>query len=329
MKEPLGRREAGPRVFWCVFVSLCLLSWFVSCTPEQAGREATDTKEPVSTERRAEVKSPEPIQVEPVVELVQEKPASPEPPKQEPLVEPVVSSEPSAPDAGPVELPPQGTSPITLTVAKAEDVVTSYLLDGSAWNYFSGATVKLGRHSNVGRTSYFTAFRFTGVTIPKGAKITSAQLSFMPHNEVDSSKRLMINIYAEGADDSKPYDPTNYSTGRPDQRLRTKAKIDRWIVRCRADCSDDVSSPKYEYDCKQRKADCWDRSVRYQVPKSLKEILQEVVDQSGWKSGNAISLFLFNAASDREGKDYQDSRTIIGYDPTKAASAPQLVISFE
>jgi len=206
--------------------------------------------------------------------------------------------------------------------------MTSYLLSGSSWNYFSGATIKLGRHSNIGNTSYFTAFRFRNINIPQGATITSAYVSWMPHNEVDSNNRLLINIYAELASDSAAYNPKDYTKGRPDQRRKTSAKVDRWVVRCRDDCSSDVSSPKYEYDCPQRKRDCWDRKIRYQCPKDVKALLQEVIAQPTWKQGGAISLFLFNAASDRDGAKYKDSRTLIGYDASQPQAAPQLVIEF-
>lgn len=223
---------------------------------------------------------------------------------------------------------PETSGPLTLAIADPKDIVASYLIGPSAWNYFSGATVPLGRHSGTGNPSFHTAFRFPNVTIPPNATILSASLSFLPHNEVDSNNRLMIHIFAEKTPNSAAYDPTNTTQGRPDQRLKTTAKIDRWIVRCNDACSDDIHSPKYEYDCPQRKKDCWDRTKRYQVPKDLKAIVQEVISQPGWNSGGAISLFLINAATDQDGSSYKGSRTIIGLDPAQAASAPRLLIDF-
>jgi hypothetical protein len=323
---------------WLPLLLLLFLFWqgAASCTPTQPGTEPTANETTTTEQQQNEPTNTEPQQSEPTTSEptptdthTKEKPTTKEP-IADISKEPPTSPEPSLPDAATKETPPEsGKSPVTLAITSKEDIVSSYLLSGSDWNYLGGTTAPLGRHSNTARTSYHTAFRFKNIMIPKGSTIQSAWLSFMPHNEVDSSKRLMINIYAEKVGDSAAYDPTQYKSGRPDQRLRTKAKIDRWIVRCRADCSSDIKSPKYEYDCPQRKKDCWDRTKRYQVPKPLKDIVQEVIDQPDWKAGNAISLFLFNAASDREGKDYQDSRTIIGYDAQKPGSAPQLIIEFK
>ncbi|MFW6369188.1 MAG: hypothetical protein ACOC0J_01245, partial [Myxococcota bacterium] len=173
--------------------------------------------------------------------------------------------------------------------------------------------------------SYNTALRFEGVTIPPGAQIDSAVLSFHPTNEVDSSVRLLLNVYAEAAADSAPYDPTNYDEGRPDQRSRTEAFIDRWVIRCNSSCTDDT-----EYDCPQRQKDCWDREVRYEVPKDLAALLQEVVDTEGWQEGNAVSIFLFNAAGQGETADWTGSRNITGYDEEKGEDyVPRLEVTWQ
>lgn len=254
-----------------------------------------------------------------------------ESPKEVPPAESNTPEQPSEVDGTHVEsgLPEQTTGTVTATITQAQDIVTSYLLSGSSWNYFFGKTVPLGRHFNTGNPSYFTAFRFRSLAIPQGVQIQSATLSWYPHNETDSSKNLMINIYAEKSDNSASFDPTNYTSNRPDQRSRTTAKIDRWIVRCRDDCSSDVASPQYEYDCPQRKKDCWDRQTRYSVPKDLKTVVQEVISQPTWKPGHALTIFLFNAATDQDGSKYQSSRTIIGFDETQLPHAPQLEIHYQ
>jgi hypothetical protein len=75
---------------------------------------------------------------------------------------------------------------------------------------------------------------------------------------VDSSNNLWINVYAERSEDSPAFDPTNYDWGRPDQRARTTAFVDHWLVRCNDGCTDLT-----EYDCPQRKLDCWDPAVAF------------------------------------------------------------------
>ena len=218
-----------------------------------------------------------------------------------------------------------GLQTISVKLVSANDAVTSYLLaGGSGWNYFYGDTVYLGRHFDVGQVSYHTALRFLGVAIPKGAQVVDARLTFFPANSVDRSNNLWINVYAEKSADSPPYDPTNYDSGRPDQRLKTTQKIDHWLVRC-ADACTDLS----EYDCPQRQLDCWDKETAFELPKNLAPLIQELVDLDGWAVGNALSLMLINAATDQDGVKYAKSRAITGYDPQRGPQfSPTLTIQF-
>jgi hypothetical protein len=228
-------------------------------------------------------------------------------------------------DAEPDATADAGSGTVSVRIASGDDALASYLMNASppAWNIFSGATVPVGRHFDTAHVSYHTAFRFTGVTVPKGATVVSARLRFYPTNEVDSSHSLWLNVYAERSGDSAAFDPGNYVSGRPDQRARTTAFIDHWLVRCNASCTDLT-----EYDCPQRKLDCWNRDVVYEVPKDLSAMVQEVVDQPGWEPGHAITLLIVNAATDSDGPNYQSSRSITGFDPGRGAEfAPELAIS--
>jgi len=217
-----------------------------------------------------------------------------------------------------------GDGLVAALITGASNAISSYLMLGSAWNLFHGSTVYLGRRTDDPHVSYHTALRFEGIAIPQGATIQTATLSFYPQNDLEDSTNLWINIYAERTADSAAFDPADYDAGRPDQRLKTSAHIDHWLVRCNASCTDLT-----EYDCDQRKLDCWRRTTRFDVPKDLKELVQEVVGQAGWGSGNALTLLLVNAAIDEDGKDYRDNRSITGYDLERGASfAPRLVVSY-
>ncbi|MCO4763850.1 MAG: hypothetical protein KC502_20220 [Myxococcales bacterium] len=217
-------------------------------------------------------------------------------------------------------------------LTKPADAIASYLLAGfgSAWNLFHGAHVPIGRHSDTAHVSYHTALRFRALPIPAGSHITAAKLSWHPTNEVDSSHALWINIYAEKTADSAPFDPSNPAPtqagqGRPDQRAKTKAHIDHWLVRCNDGCTD-----ASEYDCTQRKLDCWDRKVRFACPKDLAKLAQEVIDQPGWQAGNDMTFFLINAASKKDGKKYESSRSLTGFDPTRGPGfSPRLDITWQ
>lgn len=299
-----------------------------SSEPRQESASETTPEEPVGAEtsQEAVVEDTQESSSEPQAEALTERSSEMPVDGAETIPE---KAEEQAREAVAESLSPDTAGPISLTITHPEDIVASYLMSGTAWNYFSGKTVPLGRHSATGNPSYFTAFRFRQVAVPQGASVVSAYLSFYPQNEVDSNNRLMINVYAEKTADSAIYNVQDYVQGRPDQRSKTTAKIDRWIVRCNADCSDDSTSPKYEYDCPQRKKDCWDRQTLYQVPKDLKALLQEVFAQPDWRAGNAISVFLFNAATDQDGEKYKSSRTLTGFDPTLQGKEPRLVIQFQ
>jgi len=216
---------------------------------------------------------------------------------------------------------------VEIALSQVNDAVSSYLMDAaaSAWNYISGDAVPLGRKRSVfdDNVSYHTALRFQEVDIPAGAEILTAELRFSALSSVQNSRNLWINIYANRAGNCAPFDPGNYKSNRPDQRLRTKSHIDHWLVRCNDSCTEIT-----EYDCEQRKLDCWTKGEEVTVPKDLKEILAEVVALPDWESGNALCVFLFNAATKQDGAKYEDSRTIIGYSIEEAIKAPRLRITY-
>ncbi|MFH1810390.1 MAG: hypothetical protein ABIJ09_16735 [Pseudomonadota bacterium] len=231
-----------------------------------------------------------------------------------------------APDTESVDASLPASATVEHWLASDDDAVTSYLMDPgqSAWNQFSGDTVYLGRHWDVDHVSYHTGLRFDGVAVPRGAIIDDAVLEFSPANDVDSSRNLWINVYAEDSGDSAPFDPQNQQSGRPDQRARTAAHIDHWLVRCNDSCTDLT-----EYDCPQRQRDCWQRDVRFACPKQLAPLVQEVIDRSDWQPGHAVTLLLINAATDQDGAAYQDHRSLSGLDPARAQTTrPHLTIRY-
>lgn len=222
---------------------------------------------------------------------------------------------------------PPGEYTVDVCVEEPDGAVSSYLMDpdAGAWNVFAGETVPFGRRPTEGHVSYHTAFRFSGVQIPPGADVLQASLTITPHNSVDSSHQLCLNVYAERSVASEPFSRTNYSSGRPDQRLRTSAHIDKWITRCADPCDDLI-----EWDCQQRLADCWTAGEATVLPKDLSEVVQEVIDLDGWTQGNPLTIFVINSGGDSDfdlGR-YNDSRTVSGYDETSPEEAPRLSVRF-
>ncbi len=216
---------------------------------------------------------------------------------------------------------------VVLQVVDPEDALSSYLMDPElgAWNIFAGETVYWGRRSAAPHVSYQTAFRFVDVAIPAGAEVLEATLAIYPHNAVDASHKLALNVYAERVADSAPYDSGDYTSGRPDQRLRTSASVEGWVVRCVDPCREAV-----EFDCAQRVADCWTPETPYVIPKDLTDLVQEVIALDGWAAGNALSLFVVNMAgdSDYDLSRYNDSRALVGFDADAPAHAPTLTVRY-
>jgi glucose/arabinose dehydrogenase len=107
-----------------------------------------------------------------------------------------------------------------------------------------------------------TALRFTGVTIPQGAEIVSARL------EVNAAatqwNQLAFEIAAEAAGSSAPFGASSLPSQRP-------------LLPARAMHSSDEQ---------------WLASTWYAVSTDLAPMLQQVVGQPGWASGNATSLIV-------------------------------------
>jgi hypothetical protein len=142
------------------------------------------------------------------------------------------------------------------------------------WCYF-------GRISS---QDYNTGVRFASVNIPKGSAILSAKVTFQS-DEDDSGTVCNCTIKGEAADD-----PATFSTWQDfDGRVRTSATVP-W---------NDISA--------------WTTDTDYDSP-GIKDIIQEIVNQAGWVSGNHIVIFCEDNGSDggaiREFKSYDDSTTL-------------------
>jgi hypothetical protein len=153
--------------------------------------------------------------------------------------------------------PTASTTGGTLTrqiAARGDDVNQ----DGSALQT-SGTTIWLGNATST--NSSYTGLRFTNITIPKGAVITSAHLEF--YSVANQWISISMQIAADAADNSAPFS----STSLPSQRTRTNARVTH---------SSNVS---------------WSPNVWYSS-NDIHTVVQEVVNRSGWHSGNSLSIIL-------------------------------------
>jgi len=113
----------------------------------------------------------------------------------------------------------------------------------------------------------WVGMRFTDITIPRNATISSATIQFFV-DETDSEPDVDVRIFGEKSPDSATFDSTPFNIS---SRPRTTASvlwndIPVWSVV-------GASGPD-------------------QRTPNLGPIIQEIVNQSGWVSGNALSVFI-------------------------------------
>jgi hypothetical protein len=109
-----------------------------------------------------------------------------------------------------------------------------------------------------------SGFRFTNVAVPPGAVITKAQIEFTvdgPYQDFATN----VQFRGELTSNSITFD----NTIRPDNRPLTQAAV-LWSI-----------SP----------TDDWILNEKKYSP-NLKNIIQEIVNQSGWQSGNALTIIV-------------------------------------
>jgi len=106
-----------------------------------------------------------------------------------------------------------------------------------------------------------TAFlRFQNVSIPKSARIDSAYLFIYAHE--DESAESRINIYGENIDNSPAFTENEAFNNRS------------------------LTTSMVEWNITEN----WTMWEQYKSP-NLKSIIQQLVNRTGWTSGNAITLF--------------------------------------
>ena len=135
--------------------------------------------------------------------------------------------------------------------------------DGSTLSS-GNTTLWLGNGSST--SSGYTGLRFTNVTLPQGATITSALI------QVYSSKSQWIPMSIQIAADQSTNSVACSTTNLPSQRSLTAAKVNsttnaNWL------------------------ANTW-----YSLP-DISTVIQEVVSQPGWQSGNSLSVVIKGTGS--------------------------------
>jgi hypothetical protein len=137
---------------------------------------------------------------------------------------------------------------------------------------------------------------FTNITIPKGSTITTAYLTFTCRN-AKSATVVNSKIRGEDADDAGQFSDLTDYWARP----RTSAEVN-W---------DNIPA--------------WTDETEYNSP-DIKTVIQEIIDRSGWSSGNNIVIF-WDDHDDRSTHSDEVTREAWSYDGT-SSKAPKLHIEY-
>ena len=159
-------------------------------------------------------------------------------------------------------------------------------------------TSTLNRAGAGGATAhkYGSGVRFINVTIPQGAKILTAYLTFTC-SVSGSGAGCLTRISAEDAD-NPPLFPATAAEFDARYDNHTTAVVD-W---------DDIPD--------------WTLDTEYNSPE-IKTVIQEIIDREGWSSGNKIALFW----EDFDDRSSQSPRKAYSYD-SSSAKAPRLHIEY-
>lgn len=151
--------------------------------------------------------------------------------------------------------PTTGPRTVTFTIKSGADDVNE---DGA--NFIAtGTTLWVGTAANA--TASFAGLRFTGVTIPRGATITSA------HLEIYSTRAQWIQINLQMAADASDNSVAFTTSAKPSQRVLTTSRITH------------TSNVNWA-------ANSWISLDE------IRAVIQEIVSRTGWQSGNSLTIVL-------------------------------------
>ena len=144
-----------------------------------------------------------------------------------------------------------------------------------------------------GSLDLWLGLRFTNISVPQGATITNAYVQFQTDDTPANTSSSTISIWGQAADNPTTFTSTAYNiTGR----TRTAANVTGW-------------SPPQWTTANQR-------GINQQTP-DISVIIQEIVNRSGWTSGNSMAILL-DGIGEREAESYDGN----------SAGAAQLVIEY-
>ncbi len=167
------------------------------------------------------------------------------------------------------------TSQVSLGTDDAEETLSSGAMNTNS------PSLEMGEDNFAGSSDFQrVGLRFKNMTIPVGATITSATITFTSNSNASDATSLTLS--AEAADN-----PTAFSGSNSDLSSRT------------------ATSASVAWSS----VTAWTRGTAYASP-DVSTIVQELVDRAGWASGNAMVFFV-------EGTGHRDAQAYEA-DPTAA-----------
>jgi len=135
----------------------------------------------------------------------------------------------------------------------------------------------------------YVGLRFQNMSIPSGAVITNAYVTFVSNEANANVGNVSLRIRCEDADNTAAFNDTPFNIGN---RSKTSA--------------DTFWSPG-----------AWALNSMHQTPNFASSV-QEVVNRIGWNSGNAITVLITRASGDGSGDDV---RAAVSHDKDPSAAA--------
>ncbi|MDD1669801.1 MAG: LamG domain-containing protein, partial [Methanomicrobiales archaeon] len=183
-----------------------------------------------------------------------------------------------------------GSGSLNVQVGASTDDTARFALS----SFSPGMTIDWVDVTNAGTDNVSSGVRFTGVTVPQGATITKAYITY----RADQTRATPGSgkIYGQAADDAATFSTyTDY-----DSRTRTSTYV-TWAP------------------------SAWVAGTDYNSTE-IKTVIQEIVNRPGWTSGNSMVLFLVpSIVGSASGYSYDGSATYAPKLHIEYATSPQSV----
>lgn len=179
------------------------------------------------------------------------------------------------------------------TIAVEDNCRVDY--DGESWSLSCAHTCVGFGYYDSDIYDIGSGLRFQSVIIPPGAIIKSAYLKLTSYNSTGNDYEVNATIRGEDIGKSEAFSTySNYD-------------------------SRDMTTEKVYWD----NIEPWTKDAVYQSP-DISDIIQEIISNENWASGNALSLFLVDRSSDEMNGAY---RFAYSYS-VSSSKAPQLYVSY-